>query len=51
MRFSDPLEVYNLLKGDGYEPWASIGLFVFIVAVAVYLPGIIRRIDKEERRE
>jgi len=51
MKLSDPWEIYNLLKGDGYEPWASIALFAFIVAVAVYLPGIIRSIDKEHRKD
>ena len=49
MKISDPWEIYSLLKGDGYEPWASIALFSFIVAVAVYLPGIIQRIDKERK--
>ena len=49
MKLTDPLEIYNLLKGDGYEPWASIALFTFIIAVAYYLPGIIRSIDKEEK--
>ena len=51
MKLSDPWEIYNLMKGDGYEPWASIALFAFIVAVAVYLPGIIRSIDKENRAD
>ena len=49
MKLSDPWEIYNLLKGDGYEPWASIALFFFIVAVAIYLPGIIQRIDKDRK--
>ena len=48
MNSGDSWRVYDLMKGDGYEPWASIFLFGFILAVAFYLPVIIEKIDKEE---